>query len=139
MSEKQALLFYENYVSALKDDCMAIEPSRAWAKVVGKKLFPEKDDDAAHRALLDKLNPNRADRLSDEQERMIIRLAREVRGFSAALAFLCDDTGFERPKALNPKDEALEIIAREERLLAELRQLMERRERLPRMAAVKTA
>jgi hypothetical protein len=34
-----------------------------------------------------------------------MRQAREVRGFSAALYFLCDDVGFERPKALNPEDE----------------------------------
>lgn len=131
MQQPQAALFYENYSAALRDDCQAIEPSRAWAKVVGKILFPEiVDAEEAGRRLADKLNPNRRDRLTDEQERHVMRLAKRARGFSAALAFICDDTGFERPKAIDPKDEALELINREERLVTELRQLLDRRERL---------
>jgi hypothetical protein len=136
----QAALFYENYYAALRDDCQAIEPSRAWAKVVGKKLFPEiVDAEEAGRRLADKLNPHRRDRLSDEQERLIMRLAKEKRGFSAALHFICDDIGFERPKALDPRDEALELIHREEQLIGELRSLLDRRERLSRLTVVTSA
>jgi hypothetical protein len=137
---QQAALFYEHYYAALRDDCQAIEPSRAWSKVVGKHLFPEiVDAEEAGRRLSDKLNPNRRDRLSDEQERFIMRKAREARGFSAALAFICDDVGFERPKALDPKDEARELIHREEQLMAEFRQLLEKRERLSRLSVVPSA
>lgn len=134
MSErsKGAELFYESYAAALRDDCKAIEPTKAWAKVVGKILFPEKDADSAGRALDDKLNPNRRDRLSDEQERLVMRMAREAREFSAALAFICDDTDFERPKPKNARDEAFELQARAEHLLVELKLVTERQERLAR-------
>jgi hypothetical protein len=36
----QRALFYEGYREALRKDCQAIEPTPAWAKVVGKLLFP---------------------------------------------------------------------------------------------------
>ncbi len=62
------------------------------------------------RALADKLNAGRRERLSDEQERLLIRLAREKRGFSATLAYLCDETGFERPKAIAPADKAAQLM-----------------------------
>ena len=130
---KQRALFYDSYRAALREDCKAIEPSLAWAKVVGKILFPEITDPIeAGRLLNDKTNPNRRDRLSDEQERFIMRLAREKRGFSAALDFICDDTEFERTKPRDRRDEALELQARAERTLAEFRQVTERYERLVR-------
>lgn len=132
MSERDPQLFYDGYCAALRDDCKAIEPTEAWAKVVGKMLFPEKEILAARGALLDKTNPEKRDRLTDEQERLIMTKAREVRGFSAALYHICDCTGFERPRAKAPKDEALELQSRGERLLAELKQITERQERLLR-------
>jgi hypothetical protein len=134
MSERAKVpeLFYESYTAALRDDCRAIEPSRAWGKVVGTMLYPEKDPEAAARTLDDDLNSSRRARLSDEQERLIMRKAREVRGYSAALNFICDETGFDRPTAKNPRDEALELQTRSERLVAELKQLLERQERLTR-------
>lgn len=131
--QPQRALFYENYRAALREDCKAIEPTAAWAKVVGKLLFPEISDPVeAGRRLNDRTNPNRDDRLSDEQERLIMRLAREKRGFSAALDFICDDTEFERTKPRDRKDEMLELQGRIERSTAELRQLIERQERLVR-------
>ena len=132
MSDKEPLLFYESFTAALRDDCKAIEPSRAWAKVVGKLLFPEKDPESAARALDDKLNPNRRDRFTDEQERLIMRKAREARGFSAALNFICDDTDFERPKARDPADEMAELQRRYIDSVAEQRRIAERMERLAR-------
>ncbi len=101
----QPALFYDSYLEALRDDVLV----SGGAKVVGKLLFPEKEVEAARNALNDCLNAARRERLSDEQERLIIRRAREVRGFSAAVYFLCDDTGFERPKALNPEDEKAKL------------------------------
>ncbi len=132
MDQQQRALFYENYRAALREDCKAIgDSTQAWAKVVGKILFPEiSDPTEAGRRLNDKTNPHREDRLSDEQERLIMRLAREKRGFSAALDFICDDTEFERTKPRDRRDEAAELQARFERGLAELRQITERQERL---------
>lgn len=123
--------WYESYRAALRDDCKAIEPSRAWAKVVGKMLFPEiADAEEAGRRLDDKTNPSRRDRLTDEQERFVMRKAKEARGFSAALNFICDDTDFHRPKPKDRRDEALELQSRAERLLVEFKHTVERMERL---------
>jgi hypothetical protein len=96
-----AQLFYEDWLSALRDDVQAIGGN----KVVGGVFWGALPADEAGRKLATKLNGQRPERLSAEQERFIMRQAREVRGFSAALYFLCDDVGFERPKALNPEDE----------------------------------
>lgn len=101
-----AALFYDSFLEALRDDVLAL----GGPKVVGKQLFPEKDLEPARNTLNDCLNPARRERLTDEQERLIIRRAREVRGFSAALYFLCDDCGFERPKAINPEDERAKLM-----------------------------
>jgi len=96
-----AQLFYEDWLSALRDDVQAIGGN----KVVGGVFWGALPADEAGRKLATKLNGQRPERLSAEQERFIMRRAREARGFSAALYFLCDDVGFERPKALNPEDE----------------------------------
>lgn len=125
--------FYDSYRDALRDDCKAIaDYSAGWAKTIGRILFPEiADPMEASRRLNDKTNPNREDRLSDDQERLIMRLAVQKRGFSAAHDFVTDDISMERSKAAkDPHDEALDLQARAERTLAELRHLMERQERL---------
>ena len=122
----QSLLFYDSFRDALRDDVQAL----GGPKEVGRILFPEKPVDQARNALNDRLNVERRERLSDEQEQMIMRLARERRGFSAAICYLCDAAGFERPRALNPEDERakrerelIETIRTAERLTEELRRL----------------
>lgn len=101
-------LFYEGWLAALRDDVQAL----GGAKVVGPWFKPDLAVLAARNWLNDTLNGNRRERLADTQERLIIRRAREKRGFSAALCFLCDDTGFERPKAIRPEDEQAELQRR---------------------------
>lgn len=133
MDHQQRALFYDNYRAALRHDCKAIaDESPAWAKTVGKMLWPGKDAIEAGRTLNDKTNENRADRLSDEEERLIMRLAIEKRGFSAAYDFLADEIGMERAKARDRKDEMVELQSRIERSTAELRELIARQERLVR-------
>lgn len=97
----QAELFYESYLEALRDDVRAI----GGAKEVGHTFWPQKDMEAARNAVNDRLNAERRERFENDQERYIMRKARELRGFSAALCYLCDDTGFQRPVAKNPIDE----------------------------------
>lgn len=127
-------LFYDGYREALREDCKAIgDDTAGWAKSVGRMLFPEITDPIeAGRRLNDKTNANRDDRLSDAQERLIMRMAVEKRGFSAAHDFICDETNLERSKPKDRRDEALELQSRAERLLVELRQITERQERLTR-------
>lgn len=98
-------LFYESWEEALKDDIKAL----GGTKVVGKLLWADLEVDHARNRLNDRLNTDRRERLSDSQERMIMRLAREARGFSAAMYYLTDDTGFERPKSRAPRDEMTEL------------------------------
>lgn len=130
-------LFYESYLDALKDDVKAL----GGAKRVGGWFKPEKDAEAARNWLNDCLNSERRERLDGEQERLIIRRAKDERGFSAALYFICDDTGFERPKAKSPDDEKAEAL----RTLADttqvLRRALETVERLtqPPLATVRNA
>ncbi len=106
----QPELFYDSYFEALRDDVNAI----GGPKAVGQTFWPEKEIVAARNAVNDRLNPEKRDRFSDEQERYIMRAAKRKRDFSAALCFLCDDTEFERPKAKSADDErtaALRTIA----------------------------
>lgn len=98
-------LFYESWEEALKDDIKAL----GGTKVVGKLLWPDLEVDTARNRLNDRLNPERRERLSDTQERMIMRSSREARGFSAAMFYLADETGFERPKPRAPRDEMTEL------------------------------
>jgi hypothetical protein len=127
----QASLFFESWEEALQDDVRGL----GGYKEVGRLLFPEiLDTAAAGRTLADKLNSNRRERLSDKQERLIIRLAAQKRGYSAALAFLCDDTSHERTKPLNPLDETAELQRQyiaSVQLQAKLAERMERLTRAP--------
>jgi hypothetical protein len=70
------------------------------------------------------------DRLSDEQERLIMRLAKERRGYSAAHDFITDEIGMERAKPKERRDEAGELLARGESLLAQFKAVTERFERV---------
>lgn len=133
MDQQQRALFHDNYRAALREDCKVVaDQSPAWAKTVGAMLWPGKDPIEAGRTLNDKTNPNRDDRLADEEERLIMRLAVEKRGFSAAHDYISDEVGMERAKAKDRREEALELQTRAERSLAEFRHTVERYERLVR-------
>ena len=117
---------HDNWLDALRDDIKAL----GGTKVVGVVLWPEKDPEASGRRLNDMLNENKRDRLARDQERLIIRMAREQRGFSSALNYLCDETGFERPKPRDPLDEHTRLQREASRLMEEHALLTERMESL---------
>lgn len=94
-------LFYESWHDALKDDVKAA----GGLQTVGKIFRADLDKDAAGRWLADRLNPDRRERLTDTQERLIMRLATKARGFSAALCHVCDDVGYTRPEPKKLEDE----------------------------------
>lgn len=126
MKQTDLDLPYEDYFEALRDDVRAL----GGPKVVGKWFWQEKEPEAARNALNDRLNATRRERLSDEQERLIMRRAREVRGFSAALNFICRDAGFDNPRPRNPAEELSEVMARAEHLARESRAVAAALERL---------
>lgn len=119
----QPELFYDSYLEALRDDVNAI----GGPKALGNKFWPEKDAITARNAVNDRLNAEKRDGFSDEQERYIMRLATAKRGFSAAVCFICDDTGHERPKAKSPEDEKMalqrQVIAAAETLASSITRL----------------
>lgn len=128
MSEKQQPeLFYESELEALRNDVNAL----GGTKTVGHWFWPEKSPEAARNMVNDRLNAEKRDRFSDEQRRLIIRKAREGRGFSATLIFLCDDTGFERPRPRDPGDEREQLQRAFIESVQLQRALLERLERLP--------
>lgn len=79
--------------------------------IVGPKLFPEKLKDAAQRALLDHLNPERPAKLAPDQVLFILRLARE-RGHHGGVDYILNDLGYAPTRPIEPKDEAADLMRR---------------------------
>lgn len=95
----------ENCINAaLVDTIKALGGS----KVVGPLLYPEKPLEAAQRALLDALNPERPARLSPEQVVFIARLARR-QGCHVLMAHLCTELGYAPPVPVEPADQAAQL------------------------------
>ena len=130
----QAELFYESMEEALKDDIRALGGS----KVVGAMLWPEFEDEPekTRTRLNDRVSAERRERLSDAQERLIMRKAREKRGWSAVMCFIADDTGFERPKALAPVDEAARLQRAFIESVHQQGEMLARMERIAGMASL---
>lgn len=76
--------------------------------IVGKKVFPEKSQETAQRALLDCLNEDRPAKLSPDQVKLVLRLARD-KGFHGGIAFLLSDLGYAPTTPIEPQDEAAEL------------------------------
>lgn len=76
--------------------------------IVGKKVFPEKSPESAQRALLDCLNEDRPAKLSPDQVKLVLRLARD-KGFHGGIAFLLADLGYAPTNPIEPRDEVAEL------------------------------
>lgn len=79
--------------------------------IVGPKLWPEKLKEAAQRALLDHLNPDRPAKLAPDQVLFILRLARE-RGHHNGIDYILSDLGYAPTKPIEPRDEASDLMRR---------------------------
>lgn len=108
------------------------------SKVVGPKLWPEKTMDAAQRALLDCLNPERPAHLTPEQMVLVLRWSRE-RGHHAGMQFLCAALSYAEPQPIEPRDEADELRRQFIAATAELSRMAERIQALERVPAVRMA
>lgn len=130
MNQGGAELFYESYLEALKDDVKAIGGSKA----VGQKFWPELQNVEIQRGRVnDRLNPDKRDRFTDDQERYIMREAVAVRGYSAAVCFICDEVNLERPKAKSREDEVARLQREFIDAVKNSQRLGERLERLATM------
>jgi hypothetical protein len=117
---------WDSYLDALRDDVIAVGGS----KEVGEWFWREKTPEARRNCVNDRLNAERRERFTDEQEQLIMRRAVQKRGYSAAHYYRCDVLGTERPKALRIEDqqekaqrEFVEAVARFERSVQTLKAL----------------
>lgn len=78
------------------------------SKMVGPMLWPEKMADAAQRALLDCLNPERPAHLTPEHLALLLRKGRQA-GHHEALGWLLAQLGYAAPVPLAPRDEEAEL------------------------------
>lgn len=93
-------LFHDTLAEALRE-CVA---ACGGNKVVGARLWPEKNPTDAGRHLADCLNDGKRDKLSPEQVLLLLRLARE-KGCHAGMTFIARDLGYSDPQPIEPEDE----------------------------------
>ena len=96
-------------MESFNDALVACVKALGGSKVVGPMLYPEKMVDAAQRALLDALNPERPNRLAAEQVLLIMRKARQA-GFHDAADWMLRDLGYQPPVPAAPKDEMADLM-----------------------------
>lgn len=82
------------FFDCLEDALKSLVQRLGGAKAVGATLFPEKSPDAAARALLDSLNPDRAEKLSAAQILLVLRMGHEA-GIHDAKRYIDAETGYE--------------------------------------------
>lgn len=97
-------LFLEDAYDALK----SIVQVAGGAKVVGPLIFPEKSTDAARTALLDALNPDRAQKLCFEQTLLLFKIGREA-GYHGAKHWLDGELGYAPTSPIDPDDQVAEL------------------------------
>lgn len=100
----QQALFHEDINAALSGLVAAL----GGAKVVGSKLYPDLPMDGAARRLLDAVNPDRAQQLSQTQFLTLLRWGREA-GYHQLMEYLADEAGYTRPSPLSLEDEQAEL------------------------------
>lgn len=77
-------------------------------KEVGRRLYPQKTEDAARRYLLDCLNPDRDHDIGAEGLLTLLRWARE-KGAHFAINWICDELGYSHPSPIEPEDQRAEL------------------------------
>lgn len=94
---------------SLEDSLKAVIRALGGAKVVGHKLRPDLDPDAAGRWLLDCINPDRNDKLALGQLMLILRWGHDA-GCHAGMDFIARDSGYAEPIPVTPEDEQDELM-----------------------------
>ena len=94
-----------------EDAIKAVVQRLGGAKAVGSQLWPDKTADAAGRALLDALNPDRPEKLSLTQILFILRLAHDA-GVHEGAQYLNGEIGYDvRPVSLDEQvDHVVQVI-----------------------------
>lgn len=103
-SERQQALFHEDINEAVKGLVSAL----GGAKSVGSRLYPDLPPDTAARRLLDALNPDRAQQLSQTQFVTLLRWGREA-GYHGVMEYIADEAGYTRPSPRSPEEERADL------------------------------
>lgn len=97
-------LFHESLSEALSDCINAC----GGKKMIGAKLWPEKDPDTAGKLLADCLNEAKREKLSPEQVLLILRLAR-AKGCHIGMHYIARELGYADPQPIEPEDERAQL------------------------------
>jgi hypothetical protein len=100
----QQALFHEDINEAIKGLVSAL----GGAKAVGARLFPDLTVDGARARLLDSLNPDRAQQLSQTQFLTLLKWGREA-GYHGVMEYLAEEAGYTRPSPRDPEDQKAEL------------------------------
>lgn len=96
----QQSLLHESITDALREVVQAL----GGTKVIGAKMRPELPVDHAGRWLADCLNTDRRERLCPEQVLFLAKAGRAA-GCHALLNYICRESGYADPVAIEPEDE----------------------------------
>jgi hypothetical protein len=121
----QPALFSESIYDALGDVVRAL----GGTKKVGLELKPEKPMEESSKWVKDCLNPERREKFDPEHIIWLLKKGREV-GCHSAINYLCDEIGYERPKAIDPEDERAKLMRLYVEAVRYQKQLTERMERM---------
>lgn len=124
MSDQQPL-FVSDIYDALSDIVRAL----GGPKKVGAQLKPDRPAEEAAKWIKDCLNRERRERFDPEQMIWLLARGRET-GCHAALYFICEQTGYDRPAPVNPEDERAKLQRQVVEAAVSFRQYVERLERL---------
>lgn len=109
MVSEQTPLWVDDIYEALKHCCIAIAVNeegngRAWAKVVGHKIWPQKSPDEAGRLLIHCIDQSRNEKLDPDQVVLILRWAREV-NCHVAMHFIANECMYHTPTPVTPEEQ----------------------------------
>lgn len=124
------MLDFDSKCEALRQD---VEAAGGF-KRVGHRLWPAMDragrENASAQKLRDSLDPGRKDRLSDDEELHVKRMAIEACGRSVALEWECEALGMTRPQVV-PATDTMAALNREfDGMVGKFERLLKRAEDL---------
>jgi hypothetical protein len=117
----QLELVHEESLDLLKSLVAAL----GGAKQVGPRLYPTKTDEAAARAVYDRLDANRDHVFEFDEILTLLRWAREA-GAHFGFYWICDQLLYSHPAPVNPEDARAEIQREFVRAVAHVEQLARR-------------
>lgn len=104
LEARQQVLFHDDVNSAIQGLVAAL----GGAKAVGSRLYPDLTVDAAARRLLDAINPDRAQQLSQTQFLTLLKWGREA-GHHGVMEYVADEAGYTRPSPRSPEEERADL------------------------------